>query len=133
MGAGILAGYNMTQEHNNKRRYVHQPMFRSQMKDIDVICCGLGTIDSRLRTVGIWVNNRRENDEDEIDYQRGIIYYMEDNHVKGILLWNASDYLERAREVLRTQPTVTGINSLKRQIALAPDNWLRVIETEAVN
>lgn len=81
--------------------------------------------------MGIWVNNRRESEEDEIDYQRGIIYYMaEDNRIKGILLWNAADYLERAREVLRTQPTVTGVASLKRQIALAPDNWLRVIETE---
>lgn len=45
-----MAGYNMTREHGSKRRYVHQPMFRSQMKDIDVICVGIGSIDSKMRT-----------------------------------------------------------------------------------
>jgi hypothetical protein len=49
---------------------------------------------------------------------------------QGILLWNASDYLERAREVLRLQPPDHSVGSLKRQIALAPDSWLRILETE---
>jgi len=118
-----------------KRRYTHQPMFRSQLKDIDVICDAVGEINSKMRTVGIWVNNRRDGSAgggDELDFQRGIIYYLDENKIKGIMLWNASDYLERAREVIRTQPTVTGVNSLERQIALAPDSWLRVLETEAL-
>lgn len=46
------------------------------------------------------------------------------------MLWNASDYLERAREVLNTQPNVANVAMLKRQIALAPDPWLRVMETQ---
>jgi hypothetical protein len=50
--------------------------------------------------------------------------------IKGILLWNASENIERAREVLRQQPMVSGIHTLKRQIALAPDTWLKVLETE---
>lgn len=45
------------------------------------------------------------------------------------MLWNASDYLERAREVLNSQPNVASVAILKRQIALAPDAWLRVMET----
>jgi hypothetical protein len=47
------------------------------------------------------------------------------------MLWNASDYLERAREVLNHQPNVANVAELKRQIALAPDAWLRVMETPA--
>ena len=69
----------------------------------------------------------------ESDFDRGIIYYLQDNKVKGILLWNASDYLERAREVLRAQPIITGDDSLKRLIALAPDSWLEVRKTEQAN
>jgi hypothetical protein len=47
-------------------------------------CCdaGVGEISSKMRTVGIWVNNRKENEDDEIDYQRGIIYYLQDNKIK---------------------------------------------------
>ncbi len=47
------------------------------------------------------------------------------------MLWNASDYLERAREVLNSQTNVHNVPMLKRQIALAPDAWLRVMETPA--
>jgi len=47
------------------------------------------------------------------------------------MLWNASDYLERAREVINAQPNIHNVDMLKRQIALAPDAWLRVLETSA--
>ena len=63
INSGILAGHNMcvgtTTRHSNKRRYDHQPMFRSNMEDIGVQCDGVGDIDSRMKTVGIWVANRR--------------------------------------------------------------------------
>ncbi len=51
--------------------------------------------------------------------------------IRGIMLWNASDYLERAREVINAQPNIHNVDMLKRQIALAPDAWLRVLETSA--
>jgi len=53
------------------------------------------------------------------------------NSIRGIMLWNASDYLERAREVINAQPNIHNVDMLKRQIALAPDAWLRVMETSA--
>jgi len=53
------------------------------------------------------------------------------DRIRGIMLWNASDYLERAREVLNAQTNIANVAMLKRQIALAPDAWLRVMETAA--
>lgn len=47
----------------------------------------------------------------------------------GILLLNTSDLLERAREVVRSQPKIKNMKQLKRQIPLAPDDWMRVEET----
>lgn len=50
--------------------------------------------------------------------------------VAGILLVNTSDLLERAREALRMQPKIKNVKQLKRQIPLAPDDWMLVEETE---
>lgn len=49
--------------------------------------------------------------------------------VAGVLLFNTSDLLERAREVLRSQPKIKNMKQLKRQIPLAPDDWMRLEET----
>ncbi|CAM9840844.1 unnamed protein product, partial [Phaeothamnion confervicola] len=37
------------------RLYTHQPMFRSHLADLDIVIEGVGEIDARLRTVGMWV------------------------------------------------------------------------------
>ena len=41
-----------------------------------MLCWG-GQVNAKFKTVGIWVNNRREEgDEENMDYQRGIVYYI---------------------------------------------------------
>jgi hypothetical protein len=73
-----------------RRRYTHQPMFRSHLRDIDVVVAGLGEINNKMRTVGIWVDSRRHGGAHtntktegagsaEMDFQRGVVYYLEDN------------------------------------------------------
>lgn len=62
-----------------KRRYTHQPSYRSLLKDIDVVCDVMGEIDSKMHTVGIWVNNPVESEDEAETYQRGIIYYIKEN------------------------------------------------------
>jgi len=80
INSGILAGKNMTaDEARPKRRYTHQPSYRSLLKDIDVVCDCVGEIDSRMQTVGIWVNNPVESEDEAETYQRGIIYYIAEN------------------------------------------------------
>lgn len=80
INSGILAGKNMTaDEARPKRRYTHQPSYRSLLKDIDVVCDVMGEIDSKMHTVGIWVNNPVESEDEAETYQRGIIYYIKEN------------------------------------------------------
>ena len=65
------------------------------------------------------------------------MYYLDDNNrIMGVLLWNATDLVERARELIRRQPINPGdmdtsVKGLKRMIPLAPDSWLTVQETPA--
>lgn len=80
INSGILAGKNMTaDEARPKRRYTHQPSYRSLLKDIDVVCDVMGEIDAKMHTVGIWVNNPVESEDEAETYQRGIIYYLKEN------------------------------------------------------
>jgi len=59
-------------------------------------------------------------------YRRGAVYYIRRNKIVGIVLWNTSDQLHRARDVLRHHNSFDGKNSLMRRIPLAPDDWLLV-------
>ena len=95
-----------------------------------ILMQGLGVVDSSLNTVGVWLSNREGKNlggggggaggggaggvdgEGEgggggggggDEFTRGVVYYLRGNKVVGILLWNASDHLEKAREVLRSQ------------------------------
>eukprot|EP00611_Tribonema_gayanum_P003082 TRINITY_DN1240_c0_g1_i1.p1 TRINITY_DN1240_c0_g1~~TRINITY_DN1240_c0_g1_i1.p1 ORF type:complete len:616 (+),score=230.49 TRINITY_DN1240_c0_g1_i1:1573-3420(+) len=112
--------------------YTHQPMLRSTLSGVEVCMEGLGEIDARLRTVGLWLDKNKtpaRHAAGDPVYRRGLVYYLRGDKVVGILLWNTTDLLERAREVLRTQPKITSIAQLKQQIPLAPDDWLRLETT----
>ena len=43
----------------------------------------------------------------------------------GVVLWNADDLLEKARDLIRVNPMIRN-DQLKRAIPLAPDDWLMV-------
>ncbi len=49
----------------------------------------VGTLDAALDTV-----------EDWIDPERGVVYYLDDDRVVGVLLWNVEDARDAARKVL---------------------------------
>ncbi|KAG5175272.1 hypothetical protein JKP88DRAFT_265911 [Tribonema minus] len=92
--------------------YTHQPMLRSTLSGVEVCMEGLGEIDARLRTVGLWLDKNKtpaRHAAGDPVYRRGLVYYLRGDKVVGILLWNTTDLLERAREVLRTQPKITSI------------------------
>ncbi|CAM9861177.1 unnamed protein product [Scytosiphon promiscuus] len=100
------------------RLYDHIPFWRSNLAGCGVVMEGLGEVDPSLRTMGVWVNKRKDRHTGEASYEKGIVYYMRDNKVAGILLLNLSDQLERAREVLRLQPRIHSVAQLKKLITL---------------
>jgi len=68
--------------------YRHLPFFYSDMFDIGYEA--VGVVDSRLETFADWKEA----------YKQGVIYYLRDGRVKGILLWNVWKQVNAARELI---------------------------------
>ncbi|OQR99910.1 apoptosis-inducing factor 1 [Achlya hypogyna] len=128
VNSGLLAGQNMVAE-TKQKVYRHQPMFRSHMPGIHVTCEGIGEIDSRLQTVGVWLAPPQKKHGTE-SYMRGIVYYLRANKIVGILLWNAPDLLESARDVMVHKPTYDQVTQLTKVISLGPEDWLHTVATD---
>jgi NADPH-dependent 2,4-dienoyl-CoA reductase/sulfur reductase-like enzyme len=82
---GKLAGRNMAGAHDS---YDHVPMFYSDLFDLGYEA--VGEIDSRLHTFSDW----------EEPFRKGVIYYLDDGRIRGVLLWNVWDKVDEARTLL---------------------------------
>ena len=82
---GRLAGRNMA---GKSEPYDHLPFFYSDMFDLGYEA--VGEVDSRLETFADW---KRPNEE-------GVIYYLENDRVRGVLLWNVWEQVEAARQLI---------------------------------
>ncbi|TMW58910.1 hypothetical protein Poli38472_007055 [Pythium oligandrum] len=134
VNSGLLAGRNMVASGstNHLKLYRHQPVFRSDLKGIDVQIEGIGEIDASFHTVGVWVQPTASKESPQTPaYERGVVYYLKGNKIMGILLWNAPDVMESARQFMLTRPEVheNVIDELKEAISLGPDDWLHVVST----
>jgi NADPH-dependent 2,4-dienoyl-CoA reductase/sulfur reductase-like enzyme len=91
---GTIAGRNMA---GSSETYRHLPFFYSDLFDLGYEA--VGEIDSRMETVEDWVQK----------FHKGVIYYLADNCVRGVLLWNIWGQVDAARELItsrwRTKPT----------------------------
>jgi NADPH-dependent 2,4-dienoyl-CoA reductase/sulfur reductase-like enzyme len=68
--------------------YQHQPFFYSDLFDLGYEA--VGDLDSRLETVVDWVE----------PFRQGVIYYLADRRVRGVLLWNTWEKVEAARALI---------------------------------
>lgn len=82
---GKCAGRNMA---GDSCPYHHLPYFYSDLFDLGYEA--VGKTDSRLETLEDWVE----------PYQQGVIYYLQQNRVRGVLLWNVWDCVEAARALI---------------------------------
>ncbi len=82
---GKLAGRNMAGAHEI---YDHVPMFYSDLFDLGYEA--VGDINSKQHTFSDW----------EQPFKKGVIYYLDDGHVRGVLLWNVWDKVDEARQLL---------------------------------
>lgn len=115
--------------------YKHIPAFRCVLPELSMSFECVGEIDSRLKTVGVWLAKRDKatgQPRDESDFQRGIVYYLKNSRVVGVLCCNASECLENARNVLNEGEVIQddAARQLKKKIKLGPDFWLRVYTTK---
>jgi 3-phenylpropionate/trans-cinnamate dioxygenase ferredoxin reductase subunit len=82
---GRVAGLNMA---GRPTRYDHLPFFYSDLFELGYEA--VGDVDARLETVADWKEPFRE----------GVVYYLEDGRVRGVLLWNTWGQVEHARALI---------------------------------
>lgn len=82
---GRVAGRNMAGE---AERYHHLPSFYSDMFELGYEA--VGQLDSRLQTFADWKQPNRE----------GVIYYLQNGRVRGVLLWNVWGKVDAARALI---------------------------------
>ena len=82
---GRCAGRNMA---GVAEPYAHLPFFYSDLFDLGYEA--VGRLDSRLETVCSWKK----------PYREGIVYYLEGDRVRGVLLWGTFGQVDAARALL---------------------------------
>jgi len=82
---GKLAGLNIA---GKSEPYHHLPFFYSDMFELGYEA--VGELDSRLETFADWKHLNKE----------GVIYYLHDGRVRGVLLWNVWGQVEAARKLI---------------------------------
>ncbi len=82
---GKLAGRNMA---GANEPYTHVPMFYSDLFELGYEA--VGELNSKLETVADW----------EEPFKKGVIYYLDEGRVHGVLLWNVWDSVPEARALL---------------------------------
>lgn len=82
---GQVAGRNMA---GRPEPYHHLPFFYSDLFDLGYEA--VGELDSRLQTVEDWKQPFRE----------GVVYYLRDGRVRGVLLWNVWEQVDHARALI---------------------------------
>jgi len=82
---GSMAGRNMA---GADETYTHTPLFYSDLFEHGYEA--VGKLSSKLETVSDW----------EEPFQKGVVYYLGDGHVRGVLLWNFWKQVKNARELM---------------------------------
>jgi len=82
---GKCAGRNMA---GDAQPYHHLPYFYSDLFELGYEA--VGKTDSRLETMEDWVE----------PYKKGVIYYRQNNRVRGVLLWNVWERVDAARALI---------------------------------
>ncbi len=72
----------------DEKPYHHLPMFYSDLFDLGYEA--VGELDSRLEIVEDWQEPQRQ----------GVVYYLRNGRVRGVLLWNVWEQVENARKLI---------------------------------
>lgn len=86
---GKIAGRNMA---GAEETYTHIPMFYSDLFDHGYEA--VGEMSSTMKTVADW---------QEEPFKKGVVYYLDDGRVRGVLLWNVWEKVEEARALMKEQ------------------------------
>jgi NADPH-dependent 2,4-dienoyl-CoA reductase/sulfur reductase-like enzyme len=85
LAMGDIAGQNMAGKTNV---YDHMSYFYSDLFDLGYEA--VGTLDPKLEIIEDW----------KTPYEEGVVYYLKDGRIKGVLLWNVWEKTEEAGELI---------------------------------
>lgn len=89
---GKAAGRNMA---GARERYDYLPFFYSDLFDLGFEA--VGELDARLETVEDWKE----------PYRKGVVYYLKEGRVRGVLLWNTWNKVPAARQLIASKEQFT--------------------------
>ncbi|MEJ2600932.1 MAG: FAD/NAD(P)-binding oxidoreductase [Anaerolineales bacterium] len=89
---GKYVGQNMAGE---RKPYHYLPFFYSDLFDLGYEA--VGELNSELETVSDWKE----------PYRKGVVYYLKDGRVRGVLLWNTWGKVDAARELINSRQQFT--------------------------
>jgi len=119
--SGAHAGKNMV---GAREPYNFLPMFWSDVSSMGYEA--VGTIDASLQTVSVWDQTANGTspalNDSNPDYKRGIVYYLKEDRVVGVILWNVWNKVDDARVVIKKAKKFTDISQLKNQISLEEEH-----------
>jgi 3-phenylpropionate/trans-cinnamate dioxygenase ferredoxin reductase subunit len=98
---GLLAGENMT---GAEKRYDYLPYFYSDLFDLGFEA--VGELDSRHATVADWKEPFRE----------GVVYYLADSRIKGVLLWNVWEKVDAARALIGSDESAVTNEKIRKAL-----------------
>ncbi len=84
---GKVAGRNMAGANES---YTHIPMFYSDLFDLGYEA--VGKMSSKMETIEDW---------QEEPFKKGVVYYMAEGRVRGVLLWNVWEKVDEARALMK--------------------------------
>jgi len=82
---GRVAGLNMA---GRVTAYQHQPYFYSDLFELGYEA--VGELDPRMTTFSDWKE----------PFRKGVIYYLKEGKIRGVLLWNTWDQVDAARKLI---------------------------------
>ena len=112
---GKLAGRNMA---GANEPYSHVPMFYSDLFELGYEA--VGELNSKLETVADW----------EEPFKKGVVYYLDEGRVRGVLLWNVWDSVPEARALL-SAPGPFWTDDLKGRLSRKDDQATSMVLTGA--
>ena len=84
---GKAAGRNMAGANES---YTHIPMFYSDLFELGYEA--VGEFNSKMEMISDW---------QEQPFKKGVVYYLEDGRVRGVLLWNVWEKVDEARALMK--------------------------------
>jgi NADPH-dependent 2,4-dienoyl-CoA reductase/sulfur reductase-like enzyme len=92
---GDVAGKNMA---GQPTQYDHLPSFYSDLFDLGYEA--VGELDAQMQIVADWTD----------EFHEGVIYYLGQHRVRGVVLWNVWDQVGAAREIIADRGPFTPEN-----------------------